>query len=142
MTADPVPSRPVPEPSELTTEFWAAARREVLVRPVCSQCGKNFFTPQVACPVCLSEDWTYQPSCGRGVVYSATVVHRPPFPGLETPYQLAIVDLEENWSMLTNIVGTGAPATPIGTPVEVTWLPLNELIVLPVFRVRVDGAQP
>ena len=125
--------RPRPRPSALTEGFWEAARRGVLVRPVCAACGHSFFTPQIACPRCLSEDWAYQPSSGRGVVYSATVVHRAPFPGMETPYQVAIVDLEEEWSMLTNIVGAAAP-TPIGRPVEVTWLPLTDEIVLPVFR--------
>ena len=142
MSAAPdAPPRPRPEPSELTRGFWEAARRHVLVRPVCDACGASFFTPQIACPRCLSEAWTYEPSSGRGVVYSATVVHRAPFPGLETPYHVAVVDLEEQWSMMTNIVEAGETPTPIGTPVEVTWLPLDDEIVLPVFRPAATEAQ-
>jgi hypothetical protein len=140
MSVAPAAARPRPVPSELTAGFWEAARRHVLVRPVCGACGKSFFTPQIACPRCLSEDWSYEPSSGRGVVYSATVVHRAPFPGLEVPYQVAVVDLEEEWYMLTNIVESGHGPTPIGTPVQVAWLPVDADLVLPVFRVAGEEA--
>lgn len=102
----------------LTAEFWAAADQGVLVRPVCSDCGRNFFTPQVACPRCLSENWSYRPSNGRGSVYSVTVVHKAPSPEFEVPYLLAVVDLDEGWSMLANLLDDVA----IGGPVEVAWI--------------------
>lgn len=141
-TADAL--RPRPDPSPLTEPFWAAARERRLVRPYCAACDRSFFTPQLACPRCLSTEWEYRESSGRGTVYSATVVHRAPYPGFTSPYHVAIVDLEEGWQMLTNIVGVGevpggdgaagAPV-PIGAAVAVDWLPLDERIVLPVFRV-------
>lgn len=119
---------------ELTAQFWAAASRRELVRPVCDDCGQNFFTPQIACPACLSENWTYCASSGRGAVYSATVVHKAPSPGFEVPFALAVVDLEEGWSMLANLVGGRAgELPPIGSPVEVTWIARGERL-LPAFR--------
>jgi len=109
--------------SELTRDFWAAVERHELVRPVCRACGHNFFTPQIACPRCLSENWNYERSSGRGTVYSATVVHRPPSPDFAVPFRLAIVDLDEGWSMLANLVGgPGERCAPIGARVEVTWI--------------------
>jgi uncharacterized OB-fold protein len=123
-----------PQPSELTAPFWTAAREHVLVRPVCAACGRSFFTPQIACPACLSTEWAYEPSSGRGTVYSATVVHRAPFPGLATPYQVAIVDLEEGWSMLSNIVDSPEAPAPIGTAVEVAWVDVDDELTLPAFR--------
>lgn len=136
--------RPRPDPSPLTEPFWAAARERRLVRPYCAACDHSFFTPQIACPRCLSTDWEYRESSGRGTVYSATVVHRAPYPGFTSPYHVAIVDLDEGWQMLTNIVDDGATGTPIpgadgtpvpiGTRVAVDWLPIDERIVLPVFR--------
>ena len=128
-----IAARPLPAPSELTAGFWEAARARTLVRPVCGACGLSFFTPQIACPHCLSERWAYEPSSGRGVVYSATVVHRAPYPGFEPPYELAMIDLEESWTMLSEIVGADGSPTPIGTPVAVDWLDAGE-VVLPVFR--------
>lgn len=118
----------------LTAGFWTAAARRELVRPVCRDCGRNFFTPQIACPACLSENWTYEPSSGRGTVYSATVVHKAPAPGFEVPFRLAVVDLEEGWSMLATIVdGPGERLPAIGSPVEVTWYE-REGRTLPAFR--------
>jgi uncharacterized protein len=119
--------------SPLTAGFWAAAREGTLVRPVCSACGKNFFSPQIACPRCLSQEWTYQPSSGRGTVYSATVVHRAPYPGVTAPYQLAIIDLEEGWSMLATVDGDPRRPLAIGTPVQVGWRRGVDDKVIPVF---------
>lgn len=88
----------------LTDEFWSAAGQGRLLRPVCGECGRSFFTPRWSCPFCRSEDWSYQPSTGRGRVYSSTVVHRGPDESWTTPYVLAIVDLDEGWSMLSRLV--------------------------------------
>jgi uncharacterized OB-fold protein len=125
--------RPLPRPSELTRPFWEAAARRELVRPLCRACGRSFFTPQAVCTHCLAKDWSYEPSAGRGEVYSATVVHRPPHPGMRAPFHLAIVDLDEGWSMLANLATDAAQAVPIGTRVTVDWLELDEGFVLPVF---------
>lgn len=131
--------RPRPEISEMTRGFWAAARRHELVRPVCTRCGRSFFVPQAVCTHCLADDWSYAQSSGRGTVYSATVVHRAPFPGIEVPFHLAVVDLEEDWSMLTNLLGAGDSAVASGTPVEVAWLDIDEDFTLPVFTVAREG---
>ena len=61
------------------------------------------------------------------------MVYRAPFPGLTTPYQVAIIDLSEGWSMLTNIVDSRELPTPIGTEVEVAWLDVDAELTLPVF---------
>jgi len=119
----------LPVSDELTSPFWAAAQDEILVRPVCGDCGRNFFSPQIACPRCLSENWAYQPSAGRGTVYSVTVVHKAPSPEFEVPYVLAVVELDEGWSMLANLVDEA----PIGAPVELTWIDRGERR-LPAFR--------
>jgi uncharacterized OB-fold protein len=130
MSGDKPTAAPV---SALTGEFWAAVQRRELVRPVCNACGRSFFTPQVACPRCQSEDWAYQPSTGLGTVYSATVVHRPPGPEFEVPFRLGIVDLAEGWTMLANLVGgPDNRCPPIGTRVRITWIERDSRI-LPAF---------
>ena len=117
----------------LTDAFWAAAGRRELVRPVCRDCGRSFFTPQIACPGCLSENWAYEPSTGRGRVYSATVVHKPPSPEFVVPFRLGIVDLDEGWSMLAELVGGPDGRLPaIDAPVRVTWTERDGR-VLPAF---------
>lgn len=119
---------------DLTAPFWNAAADRVLVRPVCGDCGRNFFTPQLACPACLGENWSYLPSSGRGKVHSATVVHRAPSPEFDVPYRLVVVDLDEGWSMLATLIGGDDTAPPSGTPVQLDWVEQGGRI-LPAFRV-------
>jgi uncharacterized OB-fold protein len=102
-------------------------------------CGENFFTPRLACPNCLSETWKWVESSGSGRIYSFTVCHRPPVPGFAVPYVLAIVELDEGWSMLTNLVECEPADLGIGQPVEVTSLPLTDGLTLPVFRPAGSG---
>ena len=128
------PERPLPTVSSVTAPFWQAAREHRLVRPVCDECGHNFFTPQLICPRCLSERWTFQASSGAGTVYSSTVIHRSPSPAIPAPYQLAIVDMDEGWHLLTNIVDRGDRPTPVGARVEVAWVPIDEQWTFPAFR--------
>ncbi len=125
--------RPLPTPSSLSRPFWDATREHRLIRPHCPTCGKSFFVPQVACPGCLAEDWEWLESSGRGAVYSYTVCHRAPVPGFETPYAIAIVDLEEGWQMMSNLIDAEPGEIQIGQAVEVEWLDLTPEITLPVF---------
>jgi uncharacterized protein len=132
-------ARPVPVPSALTRGFWEAAARRVLVRPVCDRCGASFFSPQVACPRCLSEAWAYRESTGRGSIYSFTVVHRPPSPAFAPPYVIADVSVDEGWNLLTNVVGCRPDEVRIGQRVAVRWEPVSDDIVLPVFGPEADA---
>ena len=111
----------------LTRPFWKASARGELVRPVCNACRHNFFTPSMVCPKCLSADWTYQPSEGLGRVYSHTTVHRGPDPTWTVPYVLAVVDVDEGWTMLSRLLvappDDSIPGSLIGLAVKVTFVP-------------------
>jgi len=117
----------------LTGEFWAAVDRGELVRPVCGDCGRSFFVPQFSCPQCQSANWSYQPSSGRGRVYSCTTVHRPPTPAFEAPYVLADVDVEEGWHLLTWIVGCEPSEVAIDMAVSVRFVAGPDGHRLPAF---------
>lgn len=128
-----------PAPSALTRPFWDAAARHVLVRPNCTACGTSFFTPQIACPKCLSERWTWEPSSGQGVIYSATVVHKPPDPNIEVPYVFAVVTMSEGWHILTNIVNCRPDEAKIGMAVRVNWQRKIGAYVVPTFEPATRG---
>lgn len=129
---------PLPDRADrgLTGPFWAGVDRGELVRPVCGRCGRSFFTPQVVCPYCGSGRWSYEPSAGRGTVYSFTVVHRPPEPAFAAPYTLAIVDVAEGWHLLTWIVDCPATDVRIGMDVQVRFVPGPDGALLPAFAPR------
>jgi hypothetical protein len=67
---------------------------------------------------------------GRGVVDTWTVVHRAPWPDLETPYTIARIRLDEGPVVLTRLDGTDWS---IGDRVAVGWLDLPDGRALPLF---------
>ena len=129
------------ESSEITRSFWEAAARQKLVRPVCDDCGTNFFVPQIACSKCHSEAWTYQESSGRGTVTSFSIVYRAPTSDHQPPYIVAIIDLDEGWNMMSNIVGSAHESVRIGQRVVVDFHRRADGVVLPVFRLSPGESQ-
>ena len=126
---------PVPAMTELSRPHWEACKRGELLVQRCTDCGQYVFTPEVACTRCLSESLGWVKSSGRGLLYSYTVIHRPQRPGFEVPYVGAIIELEEGWHMLSNLVDCELERIAVGMPVEVCFLPRGE-VVLPMFRPR------
>ena len=111
--------RPVPEPSALSEPFWAAAAEGRLVVQRCETCGGYEWTPQVACSVCWTETLAWTQVSGLGVVYSFSVVHRAQGPGFETPYVVAIVELDEGPRLLTDLVDVEPDRVRVGMEVAV-----------------------
>lgn len=117
-------ARVVPTGSALSEPFWQAAARGELLSCLCHRCGSRFFIPEPMCPLCGSHDWGWSPSPGDGVVYSFTVVHRSPDPAFSVPYVLAIVDLDDGWTMLTHVLAL-PDAVRIGARVRVAFTPAD-----------------
>jgi len=126
-------SRPVPVPTSLSRPFWDAARRGELMIPRCTACGTRFFVPEPACPACMAQDWEYEPSPGRGTVYSVTVVHRVPGPGFDVPFALAVIDLDDGGTLLSHVVGCEPDQVSIGLRVRVNFQKYTEEINMPYF---------
>lgn len=125
---------------ELTGPFWAAVDRGQLVRPVCRRCGRSHFRPQVLCPHCQSSDWAYEPSTGRGQVYSHTTIHRAPDPTFDPPYVVADVELEEGWRMFSWIVNCSPADVSIDLSVRVCFVPGPDGRLVPAFEPEQDAA--
>ncbi|MGE0305819.1 MAG: Zn-ribbon domain-containing OB-fold protein [Acidimicrobiia bacterium] len=116
-------TRNVPTGTALSRPFWEAASHGRLVCCGCDACGSRFFNPEPICPACGSDGWSWVESPGVGVVYSYTIVHRSPIPELEAPYVLAIVDLDDGWTMLTQVLGDPDDMA-IGARVRVSFTPV------------------
>ena len=129
---------PLPKPDRDSQAYWEAARRHELVLQQCNDCEKFRFYPRVICPHCMSERFEWRQSSGHGVVYSFTVVHRPPTPFFrdKVPYVVALIDLQEGVRMMSNVVGCDPGDVKIGDHVEVIFEDINEEITLPKFKLR------
>jgi uncharacterized OB-fold protein len=127
---------PLPRPTALSRPHWEGCREGVLHVQHCAACGAYVFIPQPACTACQSAALEWVESSGRGTVYSYTTVWRPPRPEFEVPYVVAIVELEEGWHMLSNLLDCRPEAARVGLPVEVVFRRMSEEISLPFFRPR------
>jgi uncharacterized OB-fold protein len=77
--------------------------------------GAHVFYPRVLAPGSGSTDLEWVEACGRGVVYSTTVVRaRPP----AEPYNVALIDLEEGVRLMSRVEGLAAEAVAIGMRVR------------------------
>lgn len=98
--------KPVPVPTPETQPFFDGAAAGELRIQRCADCGRPFFYPRPSCPFCASGTVEWFTATGRATLYSYTINHRPA-PGFEddTPYAIAVVQLEEGPRMMANIVG-------------------------------------
>ncbi len=128
------PGLPVPAVTDLSRPHWEGCLRDELLVQRCEDCGGYVFIPELACSHCLSSNLRWVQSSGRGRLYSFTVIHRPQRPEFEVPYVGAIIELEEGWHMLSNLVELSIDQLRVDLPVEVVFVPRGEL-KLPMFRV-------
>ena len=129
-------STPLPRPTALSKPHWDGCREGVLRVQRCSACSTFVFIPQPVCTACLSASLAWVEISGRGTLYSYTVVHRPQQPAFEVPYTVAVVELEEGFHMLSNLIGVELDAIEIGMPLEVSFESMSDEITLPFFRAR------
>lgn len=78
------------------------------------QAGKAIFFPRVRCPYTGKEDIEWRISEGLGTVYSTSVV----FPRKGDPYNVALVDLDEGFRMMSKVVAVNPSDVRIGQRVR------------------------
>jgi hypothetical protein len=125
---------PLPRPTPLSKPHWDGCQKGVLRVQRCRDCGEHVFIPEPLCTSCQGQNLEWVDTTGRGTVYSYTVVHRPQRPEFQVPYTVAIIEMEEGWHMLTNLVEIAPEDVEIGMKVEVVFEKRSEEITLPYFR--------
>lgn len=126
---------PIPEVTPANRPFWdGTAIGELRIR-VCKACGARFRFVSEWCPACWSTDLAWQAASGRGRVTAMTVVQMAPYESVaaRVPYVLALIELPEGPTMMSNVVDCDPARVTIGMPVQVTFEQRGELR-LPQFR--------
>ena len=128
--------KPLPNPGLDSLVFWGGCKKHQLLIPRCRKCGTYHFFPRFFCTKCLSTDLEWVKSSGRGEVYTFTIIEKAGIGAFaeEVPYILALVQLEENVRMMSNIIECPLEKIRIGMKVEVVFEDITEEITLPKFR--------
>lgn len=116
-------SKPVPTANADSRLFWEACNRRELTFQKCGACGHVQFYPRALCTACQADGLEWQTASGLGTVYTFTVNHRAPTPAFkaEAPYVIALVDLDEGFRMMMNVINCAPDSVSIGLRVRVTF---------------------
>lgn len=131
--------RPLPHP--ITPEaqpYWDGLKEHKLMLPKCDDCGKPFFYPRIACPLCHSRRVSWIQASGKGKLYAFEIAYRSLSQAfkVKAPYILAMVELEEGPRLMSNLINI-EPDPKIITcdmPVEVVFEKLTDEITIPLFQ--------
>jgi uncharacterized OB-fold protein len=131
---------PLPQLDELNTFFWTSGADGLLRFQKCRSCGYWLHPPGVICPKCLSADIAPEAVSGTATVAALTVNAQPWVPGMEVPYVLAIVELDEQEGLrlTTNLINVDPRKAHIGQRVRVVFKH-REDVYLPLFEPIPEG---
>jgi uncharacterized OB-fold protein len=116
-------------------DFWTGGAVQELRIYFCSSCSRLFHPPAPLCPRCAGFDVYAKVVSGAGRILTFTINYQAWVPGLQTPYVVAIVELDEDTDIrfVSNVIGIRVEEVYIGMPVravyerhEDVWLPLFE----------------
>jgi hypothetical protein len=100
--------------------------------PRCDGCGRFEWYPRPFCLRCGGGALTWTSLSGHGSIHSQVVVRVPVVDGLEPPYVVGLVDLDEGPRYLAAIEAPPG-TTAIGDRVRVAWRDRGDDPPLPVF---------
>ncbi len=116
-------------PSENLAITWRRLpERYRLAGTHCENCRTSYFPTRKLCPKCRRKGKVAPKQfSGRGKIYSFTEVTSGPVGfELETPYLLAIIELEEGPRLTAQVVGVSEKEVKIGDSVEMVFRKIME----------------
>lgn len=121
---------PLPDLTDVRVlPYFEAAEAGRLALPRCDGCTRWVWYPADVCPQCHAAEMTWQPTSGRGRLFTWVVVRRAFIPAFEeqVPFVSALVSLEEDprVRLVTRIVEAGPEELEPGMALRATFVPLR-----------------
>ena len=128
--------KPLPPINPASQPFWDACAQGRLLLQHCGDCGHLQLYPRLLCAACGSRNLEWAQASGRGTVKTYTIIRRAVSAAFEpdAPYVVALVELEEGPTLMSNIIGCDPASVAIGQPVRVTFEARGEGIAVPQFE--------
>ena len=119
--------RPLPTPTNITAEFWDAAKQKRLLLQYDPQAEKYQFYPRGISLYTGKRNLEWRESAGKGTLYSFTdtVIPTRGFEDL-APYLIALVELDEGVRLMALLHNCSADDVKIGMRVRLCWDELTE----------------
>lgn len=128
--------KPLPLITEMSKIFYDGCREGKLLYQKCNDCNETIFFPKYLCTACMSRNLRWEESAGKGKIHSFTITYEyapMEFAG-STPYVLAIINMDEGFSIMSNIIECDFESLASDMKVEVVFDPVTPEISLPKFR--------
>ncbi len=131
------PPRPRPKLDADNRAFWTGGAEGQLNMLKCGDCGQFTHPPRLICRHCQSEAMAPVAVAGTGVIDTYTINAQPWLPGLEVPFVIARVRLDDvpDVVLTTNIVHCAVDEVHFDDRVRVVfeeqdgiWFPLFEKV--------------
>ena len=118
-------AKPAPRPNADSAPYWEACNRGELIYQACTACGHVQFYPRALCAACQSRALEWRRSAGKGSVHTFTVNHRAPTAAFadDAPYVIALVDMDEGFRLMLNMLNCSVEEVAIGMRVRITFEP-------------------
>jgi uncharacterized OB-fold protein len=128
--------KPLPAIGVDNAPFWESIRRHAMALQRCGQCGQFRYPPRPLCPACHATDARWAQVSGKGRVYVSLVMYRAPGPAWEqdTPYNVAMIELDEGVRLWSNVVECDPESVRIGDDVAIDYDDVTDEVTLPRFR--------
>ena len=135
------PFRVLPRLTDDNRHYWTGGADGELRLLRCQACRYWIHPPTSVCPRCLSKSVEPEATSGTGTVATFTINHQPWYPGLDPPYVIAMVELDDQpeTRLTTSIVGCPVDEVRIGMPVQVVF-EQHDLVYFPLFEPAPESA--
>ena len=96
---------PQPEITETNKPFWDGLKKRELLFQECTN-GHRWLPASDFCPHCLSTIFQFKKAAGNAKLVSWVIYNQAHHPAFEkiTPYNVAIIELDEGPKMVSNII--------------------------------------
>lgn len=125
----------LPVVDDVNRPFWDGCRDGVLRLQRCGDCDRLRYPISTVCPHCTSRAIEWEAVSGSGTVYSFAVFRHAYNDAWRerVPYVVALVELAEGPTMISNVVGVAPEEVRVGQAVSVVFDAVTPEISVPQF---------
>ena len=130
-------NKPLPPVDAQSRAYWTACDAGQLLVQRCEACSHVQHYHRVLCTHCGHDKLTDVPASGTGTIRSFTVIRRAVSAAFEAdvPYVVALIELQEGPTLMSNVINTPLELITIGKPVQLTFERRSESIAIPQFQI-------